>query len=252
MVGGNWKCNGTVSSVKQLVDGLNAASVPDDVDIVCAPTALHVSMVNNTLDKQKYMVGAQNCWTGPGGAFTGEIAADQLQDMGIPWVITGHSERRALCGESSKAVGTKTAYALSKGVKVIACIGETLDERNDGHLEDVLEDQMSALREVVEPQSWAKLAIAYEPVWAIGTGVVASPAQAQDVHAFLRKWVSKNVSVEVAKDLRILYGGSVKANNCVELAQQEDIDGFLVGGASLDAKEFAAICNANANVASAA
>jgi triosephosphate isomerase (TIM) len=177
LVGGNWKCNGTVESVKTLVSDLNAGTFPSDVEVVCAPTFVHLPMVQASLD-DRFQISAQNCWTAP-GAYTGEISADMLANMGIPWVITGHSERRALCGESSTDVGKKTAYALGKGLKVIACVGETLPQRETGKLWDVLSEQMSALKDSISLSDWAKVVIAYEPVWAIGTGVVATPDQAQ-------------------------------------------------------------------------
>lgn len=177
LVGGNWKCNGTVESVKTLVSDLNAGSVPSDVDIVCAPVFLHLPYVLDNLSF-RFEISAQNCWTTP-GAFTGEVSADMLADMGIPWVITGHSERRALIGETSEHIGEKTAYAINKGLKVIACVGESLPERESGRLWDVLSEQMSGLKDNLSMAAWANVVIAYEPVWAIGTGVVATPDQAQ-------------------------------------------------------------------------
>lgn len=177
LVGGNWKCNGTVASVKTLVSDLNAGSVPSDIEIVCAPVFVHLPYVLDNLNKN-FAVSAQNCWTEP-GAFTGEVSADMLVDMGIPWVITGHSERRALIGETSQHVGEKSAYAIGKGLKVIACVGESLPQRESGELWDVLSEQMSGLKDSLSIADWGKVVIAYEPVWAIGTGVVATPEQAQ-------------------------------------------------------------------------
>lgn len=183
LVGGNWKCNGSVESVKTLVSDLNAGTFPSEVEVVCAPTFVHLPMVQGSLDS-RFQISAQNCWTEP-GAFTGEISADILVNMGIPWVITGHSERRALCGESSAQVGQKTSYALGKGLKVIACVGETLPERESGELWNVLGEQMGALKDSIGLSDWANVVIAYEPVWAIGTGVVATPEQAQVRSALL-------------------------------------------------------------------
>lgn len=243
-VGGNWKANGNVQSVIKLVDELNAGKVPSpsEVDIVCAPPFIYLDYVITHLDKARYQVAAQNCWIGKGGAFTGEVAAEQLRDFGIPWVILGHSERRLLMGESSETVATKTAYALSQGLGVIACIGETLEQRQGGSMFRVLESQMDAL--VASISDWSKVVIAYEPVWAIGTGVVASPEQAQEVHAWLRQYLIKKLGAATADSLRVIYGGSVNDKNCLELAHQEDIDGFLVGGASLQGPAFVTICNA--------
>lgn len=240
-VGGNWKCNGTLESVKKLVSDLNAANVPSDVDIVVAPVFLHLTEVQKTL-KAPFKVAAQNCWVGTGGAFTGEVSAEQLHDMGIPWVIVGHSERRALLAESNDFIGHKAAYALSQDLGVIACIGETLAQRESGKMFDVLTRQLVAIGDNIA--DWDNVVVAYEPVWAIGTGKVATPEQAQEVHAFIRKWFVERVGKEVAEQMRIIYGGSVNDQNAGELARKDDLDGFLVGGASLKGKTFAKICNA--------
>lgn len=207
-----------------------------------SPTFVHLSAVSNSI-VPPFQVAAQNCWTGKGGAFTGEISAEMLRDMDIPWVILGHSERRALCGETNECVGTKVAYALSQDLKVIACIGETLQQRESGQMFSILDGQLRAIANNVGAR-WASVVIAYEPVWAIGTGVVATPVQAQEVHAYIRQWVIDNVDAEVADKVRILYGGSVNDANCGELATMEDVDGFLVGGASLNGASFLKICNA--------
>lgn len=164
-----------------------------------------------------------------------------LKEVGADWVILGHSERRAIFGESDQLVAEKVAFALAEGMKVIACIGETLAEREAGQTEAVVFRQTQAIADVVK--DWSNVVIAYEPVWAIGTGKTASPAQAQEVHAALRKWFTEKVSPEVSDSIRIQYGGSVTAANCRELASQPDIDGFLVGGASLK-PEFVQIVNA--------
>merc|ERR1711904_716125 len=187
----------------------------------------------------KFEVSAQNCWIEGPGAYTGEISAEALGDMDIKWVILGHSERRALNGETNEFVADKCKKALDTGLNVIACIGETLEQRESGKMFDVLDAQMSAI--VAKVEDWTKVVIAYEPVWAIGTGVVATPEQAQEVHAYLRKWFAENVNAQVADSVQILYGGSVNGKNCKDLAVKEDIDGFLVGGASLKAGDFATI-----------
>ncbi|XP_059309041.1 triosephosphate isomerase, cytosolic [Lycium barbarum] len=231
-VGGNWKCNGTSEEVKKIVSTLNAAQVPsqDVVEVVVSPPFVFLPLVKNEL-RPDFHVAAQNCWVKKGGAFTGEVSAEMLVNLSIPWVILGHSERRAILGESNEFVGDKVAYAISQGLKVIACVGETLEQRESGSTIDVVAAQTKAIADKVT--DWSKVVIAYEPVWAIGTGKVASPAQAQEVHAELRKWLQANVSAEVAASTRIIYGGSVNGANCKELAGQPDIDGFLVGGASL-------------------
>eukprot|EP00244_Chara_vulgaris_P010129 TRINITY_DN4545_c0_g1_i1.p1 TRINITY_DN4545_c0_g1~~TRINITY_DN4545_c0_g1_i1.p1 ORF type:complete len:256 (+),score=72.72 TRINITY_DN4545_c0_g1_i1:153-920(+) len=241
-VGGNWKCNGTVESVSKLVDTLNAGEIvsTDIVEVVVAPTFIHVPLVKDRLRKE-IQVSAQNCWVKKGGAYTGEISAEQLVDLGIPYVILGHSERRHILKESHDFVGQKCAYALSKGLKVIACIGETLEEREAGNTMKVCAEQLAAIKEAIG-ENWSDVVVAYEPVWAIGTGKVATPEQAEEVHEGLRKWLAENVSVEVAEATRILYGGSVSAGNCKELAKKPNVDGFLVGGAALK-PEFIDIIN---------
>ncbi|KAI0509827.1 hypothetical protein KFK09_010424 [Dendrobium nobile] len=166
--------------------------------------------------------------------------AEMLVNLGVTWVIIGHSERRALLGESNEFVGEKVAYALSQGLKVIACVGETLEQREAGSTVDVVSAQTKAIAERIS--DWTNVVVAYEPVWAIGTGKVATPAQAQEVHFELRKWLKENVSAEVAESTRIIYGGSVNGANSKELAGQPDVDGFLVGGASLK-PEFVDIIN---------
>ncbi|CAN1167168.1 Triosephosphate isomerase, cytosolic [Linum perenne] len=234
-VGGNWKCNGTSEEVKKIVALLNGAEVPseDVVEVVVSPPYVFLPVVKSEL-RPDFKVAAQNCWVRKGGAFTGEVSAEMLVNLDIPWVILGHSERRALLNESDEFVGDKVAYALAQGLKVIACIGETLEQRESGSTMAVVSAQTKAIAEKIK--SWDNVVLAYEPVWAIGTGKVASPAQAQEVHAELRKWLKDNVSAEVAQSTRIIYGGSVNGGNCKELAGQTDVDGFLVGGASLKAE----------------
>ncbi|PWZ12483.1 Triosephosphate isomerase, chloroplastic [Zea mays] len=246
-VGGNWKCflypliqNGTKDSVSKLVSELNAATLETDVDVVVAPPFIYIDQVKNSLTG-RIEVSAQNVWIGKGGAYTGEISAEQLVDIGCQWVILGHSERRHIIGENDEFIGKKAAYALSQNVKVIACIGELLEEREAGKTFEVCFEQMKAFADSIS--NWADVVIAYEPVWAIGTGKVATPEQAQEVHAAVRDWLTTNISPDVASSTRIIYGGSVNAANCAELAKKEDIDGFLVGGASLKAPDFATIIN---------
>ncbi|KAI9180445.1 hypothetical protein LWI28_004857 [Acer negundo] len=239
-VGGNWKCNGTKDSITKLVSDLNSAKLEADVDVVVSPPFVYIDQVKNSLT-DRIEISAQNSWVGKGGAFTGEISVEQLKDLGCKWVILGHSERRHVIGEDDQFIGKKAAYALSEGLGVIACIGEKLEEREEGKTFDVCFKQLKAFADAVP--SWENIVIAYEPVWAIGTGKVATPLQAQEVHAAVRDWLKTNVSADVASATRIIYGGSVNGGNCAELAKQEDIDGFLVGGASLKGPEFATIVN---------
>ncbi|KAL5561133.1 hypothetical protein UlMin_030880 [Ulmus minor] len=239
-VGGNWKCNGTKDSITKLVADLNSAKLEADVDVVVAPPFVYLDLVKSSLT-DRIEISAQNSWVGKGGAFTGEISVEQLKDIGCKWVILGHSERRHVIGEDDQFIGKKAAYALNEGLGVIACIGEKLEERESGKTFDVCYQQLKAFADAVP--SWENVVIAYEPVWAIGTGKVASPQQAQEVHVAIRDWLKNNVSADVASKIRIIYGGSVNGGNSAELAKEEDIDGFLVGGASLKGPEFATIIN---------
>nr|AEK69741.1 (S)-tetrahydroprotoberberine oxidase [Corydalis saxicola] len=189
-VGGNWKCNGTGEEIKKIVATLNQAEVPsaDIVDVVLSPPYVFLPLVKSSL-RPDFHVAAQNCWVKKGGAFTGEVSAEMLVNLEIPWVILGHSERRALLNESNEFVGDKVAYALSQGLKVIACVGETLEQRESGSTMDVVAAQTKAIADRVS--DWSNVVLAHEPVWAIGTGKVASPAQAQEVHTELKDMASK-------------------------------------------------------------
>lgn len=250
VVGGNWKCNGSLSSLSELVAGLNAAVAAspeffDQVDVIVAPPMLHLAAVLTSISP-KVKVAAQNCHFVGNGAFTGETSADQLVDFGINWVIIGHSERRAnpasgygvMANESSELIAKKVKYAISKGLNVIACIGETLAEREAGRTLDVCKDQLKPIAEILTSEEWAKVVLAYEPVWAIGTGKSATKEDAQKTHADIRGYLAAAVSPDVAAAVRIQYGGSVTPANAADLGAQPDIDGFLVGGASLKATSF--------------
>jgi triosephosphate isomerase len=228
-VGGNFKMNGSVSSIKEIVNNLNNAQLDSNVEVVIAPPALYLLLVREQLRKD-IGVAAQNVYNQPNGAFTGEISVSQLKDSDITWAILGHSERRTILQETDETVASKTKYATENGVSVIWCCGESLEEREAGKTIDVVSKQLEALKSQIS--DWSKVVIAYEPIWAIGTGKVATTEQAQEVHKAIRDWL-KNVSDKVADETRILYGGSVNEKNCGELSKQPDIDGFLVGGASL-------------------
>lgn len=199
-------------------------------DVVCGAPTIYLDFARQKLDA-KYAVAAQNCYKVSKGAFTGEISPAMIKDIGVTWVILGHSERRHVFGESDELIGQKVAHALSENVGVIACIGEKLDQREAGITEKVVFEQTKFIADNVK--DWSKVVLAYEPVWAIGTGKTATPQQAQEVHIKLRNWLKDNVSEQVAQSVRIIYGGSVTGGTCKELASQPDIDGFLVGGASL-------------------
>lgn len=234
-VGGNWKCNGTVKSNADLANSL-AASLPaytKDVDVVVAPTALHIAQAVEHFKNTGVHVAVQNVSKTKNGAYTGEISAEMVKDFGLEWTIIGHSERRHKYGETDADMAEKVALAEAAGLKIIFCIGELLEERKAGKTDEVCKTQMMAVIPVVK--NWDNFVIAYEPVWAIGTGVVATPVEAQEAHAAVRALLSSTVSAEVAAKTRILYGGSVTPENSAELYSKEDVDGFLVGGASLKA-----------------
>jgi len=238
-VGGNFKMNGTHESLIKLVDELNSAKLDESVEVVIAPPALYLLPLRDALRKE-ISVSAQNAYKNKEGAFTGEISAWQLKEEKIHWVILGHSERRSIFKESDNDVAEKTVEAIEQGLQVILCVGESLEEREADKTAQVVERQLQAV--VDKKPDWSKIVIAYEPVWAIGTGKVATPQQAQEVHAGTRAWLKKTVSSDVAEATRIIYGGSVKGDNAATLASQADIDGFLVGGASLK-PEFVTIIN---------
>jgi len=245
LIGGNWKCNGTKASVAKLVKTLNEAGpIPPWVEVVCCVPSIHIGTVLATLRKD-VAVGAQDCSATGYGAYTGELAAEMLKDFGVTWVIVGHSERRTNQNESSELVATKTKAALDAGLSVMVCVGETLEEREAGKIDAVvLDDHMGALKGKFTDAEWDKIAIAYEPVWAIGTGKTATPEQAQEVHASIRAWLVANVSESVAKKVRIQYGGSMKGANAAGLLSKTDIDGGLIGGASLKPEFIAGVASA--------
>jgi len=232
--------NGDKKSISLICSNLKAGPLDPNTEVVIGCPAVYIEHVRSLLPSE-IGVAAQNCYKVASGAFTGEVSPAMLKDVGATWVILGHSERRAIFGESDELIAQKVVHALEQGLKVIACIGETLQEREAGQTEAVVFRQLKAFADVVK--DWSNVVVAYEPVWAIGTGKTATPQQAQEVHAALRKWLVDNVSADVSAKLRIQYGGSVTAANAKELASQPDIDGFLVGGASLKA-EFVNIVNA--------
>ena len=199
-------------------------------EVVIAPPALYLLLTREHL-KPGIEVAAQNVFDKPNGAFTGEISVDQLKDSNITWTLLGHSERRVILQEDDAFVASKTKAALDGGIGVILCCGESLEQREANKTIEVVTAQLKAVKDKVV--DWSKIVIAYEPIWAIGTGKVATTAQAQEVHAAIRAWLKKEVSEKVAVETRIIYGGSVNEKNCKDLSKQEDIDGFLVGGASL-------------------
>ena len=241
-VGGNWKMNGDKTKISSILEFLNGGGMNSDTDVVVAPPALYVSYVIDNLKSNQVQVALQNCHTVASGAYTGEVSAEMGADLGCNWVILGHSERRHKFGESNALIGEKVKHVLTHTkLGVIACVGELLEEREANNTMAVVATQMKAIADNVD--DWSRVVIAYEPVWAIGTGKVASPDQAQEVHSQIRAWLVSNVNQDVSNSTRILYGGSVSAGNCGELSKKPDVDGFLVGGASLK-PDFVQIVNA--------
>ena len=221
---------------------LNDAKCDSNTEVVIAPPALYLLLTREHL-RPGIEVAAQNVFDKPNGAFTGEISVSQLKDSNVTWTLLGHSERRVILQESDSFVAKKTKTALDGGIGVILCCGETLEQREADKTMDVVIAQLSAVAK--EVKDWSKIVVAYEPVWAIGTGKVASNEQAQEVHKGIREWLGKELGQDVADSTRIIYGGSVSEKNCKDLAKEADIDGFLVGGASLK-PAFVDIINAKA------
>ena len=243
-VAGNWKMNGNLATNRALLGELvsNVGRIAGVKIAVCPPFP-YLAQVQQSLSGSGIGWGAQNLSQFDSGAYTGEVSGAMLAEFGCRYVIVGHSERRTLLGESSELVAQKYAAALKAGLTPILCVGETLREREDGSTEVVVAAQLRAVLEQNGAQSFAQAVIAYEPVWAIGTGKTATPDQAQAVHAFIRKTLAAK-DAEIAANVQVLYGGSVKGNNASELFAMPDIDGGLIGGASLDAQEFTKICGA--------
>jgi triosephosphate isomerase len=231
----------------EIVQGLSADT--QGVEVGVCPPAPYLIPVAAKLHGSRVVLGAQNVSPEKPGAFTGELAIEMLLDTGCQWVILGHSERRQFFGDTDEVVNKKVLASLDRGLKVIFCIGEMLEDRQSGRTETVLEVQLAKGLHGLTPEQMAKVVVAYEPVWAIGTGVTASPEQAEETHAFIRKWLSHRFGESVANATQIQYGGSVKADNAKELLAKPNIDGALVGGASLKADQFLAIIRAAHEVA---
>jgi len=241
LIVGNWKMNGSKASVKSLLEGFSDALGSSNVEVAVCPAYPYISLAHSLLEGSQITVCAQNCSAERAGAYTGEVAIDMLVDLCCQWVLVGHSERRVLYAETDETILKKYIASKSAGLQPILCVGETLEERDHGQAFDVVASQLKGLLSSTELDRYAVLA--YEPVWAIGTGKTATSAEAQEMHAFIRSQVSA-IGAGIADSVRILYGGSVKAGNAAELFQQADIDGGLVGGASLVQEEFVAIAKA--------
>ena len=248
LVAGNWKMNGSEAANAELVAGI-AAGMPasDAVELLVCPPFPYLGSVRSQIGDAGIALGAQNVSQHDAGAYTGEVAPSMLKDMGCKYVIVGHSERRELYGETSGTVAEKFHAVQSAGLVPILCVGETLDQREGGGTEGVVAEQLDAVVSLAGIEAFANAVIAYEPVWAIGTGLTATPEQAQSVHAFIRTTLA-GLNEEVAANVQILYGGSCKGDNAAGLFAQPDIDGGLIGGASLKAQDFLAIAEAATQV----
>jgi triosephosphate isomerase len=244
LVAANWKMNGSRAENEHWLQAFGAAP-PPPCDVVVCPPAVYLNQVVRALAGMRAGAGAQNLSQHRAGAWTGEVTAEMLLDVGVHWVIVGHSERRAAYGETDALVAAKAERALAAGLRPIVCVGETLAEREAGRTAAVVGSQIDAVLERCAVDALARGAIAYEPIWAIGTGRTASPEQAQEVHAAIRAQLAAR-DASAAALVHLLYGGSVKPANARELFAQPDIDGGLVGGASLVAEDFLAICAATA------
>jgi len=244
VIAGNWKMHTKSAEAISLTEGIKSGLKGiESKEVVLCPPYVYLSVVQEVLKGSSVRVGAQNGYFQPQGAFTGEISFTMLKDIGCACVIIGHSERRQIFKEDNDSINKKIKAALAVGLKPIFCVGELLEERQDNTTERVIRHQVEAGLDEISPDDFTKIIVAYEPVWAIGTGKNATPEQAQEVHLFIRKLLAHLSSEAIAKDVRIIYGGSVKPDNIDLLSAQEDIDGALVGGASLTAESFIKIVN---------
>lgn len=248
IVAGNWKMHTNLREGVALASAIDKLiqknEINNETGIVIAPPLTHLSLINQVINTERICLAAQNCASEIKGAFTGEVSAKMLSTVGVKAVIIGHSERRAYYGETDEILKKKVRLVLENKMRPIFCCGELLDEREKNNHFNIVKSQIENAIFDFSPEEFSKIIIAYEPVWAIGTGVTASAAQAQEMHAFIRKILSDKFGEQAAENTSILYGGSVKASNAQELFSQKDVDGGLVGGASLDADEFFGIIKA--------
>ena len=241
IVAGNWKMNNNKSETAELIQALKSLSFSTDVRVMIAPAFTHLAQAEELTQGGRIEVLAQNMNANDSGAFTGEISAKMLHSIGINKVILGHSERRAYYNETDVGLKQKVKTALTYDMEVVFCFGEELDQRKAGSHFEVVQSQLETALFDLNSSEWSKIILAYEPVWAIGTGENASPEQAQDIHAFIRGLIASKYDEDLAKDVSILYGGSVKPANASAIFSQPDVDGGLIGGASLNAEDFTAI-----------
>lgn len=243
LIAGNWKMHGSESQAQALAKGIQlGASGYTDLDILILPAFVHLAAVRDVLKHTALLWGAQDLYIGAQGAYTGEVSGAMLKDIDCQYVLVGHSERRSLFHEDLTLVAAKFKAAIEAGLTPLLCVGETRSQREQGETEQVIREQLESVIRIAGISAFQQAVIAYEPVWAIGTGLNATPEQAQAVHAFIRELISQN-NVDIGKTIRILYGGSMKPENAATLLAMPDIDGGLIGGASLDANSFLAICD---------
>lgn len=244
IVAGNWKMNKNLEETEILIDEL-AAKLPDtDAEVIVAPTFVNLASAVRHLESSVIQVAAQNMHFAANGAFTGEISSDMLKNIGVEVVILGHSERRSHFGETNELLAKKVKTAIEANLNIIFCFGEELEQRKSEAHFSVVEEQLKSALFDLEAKAWNNIVLAYEPVWAIGTGETASPEQAQEMHAFIRKTIADAFGDQVANKVAILYGGSVKPNNAKDIFSKPDVDGGLIGGASLKADDFVDIIKA--------
>ncbi|MEC7620010.1 MAG: triose-phosphate isomerase [Bacteroidota bacterium] len=241
IVAGNWKMNNNKSETADLIQALKSLSFSADVRVMVAPAFTHLAQAEELTQGGRIEVLAQNMNANDSGAFTGEISAKMLNSIGINKVILGHSERRAYYNETDAELKQKVKTALTHDMEVVFCFGEELDQRKAGSHFEVVQSQLETVLFDLNSTEWSKIILAYEPVWAIGTGETASPEQAQDTHAFIRGLIASKYDEDLAQDVSILYGGSIKPANASAIFSQPDVDGGLIGGASLNAEDFKAI-----------
>jgi len=244
IVAGNWKMNNDLKQTEVLLRDLKKENKTSNAEVMVAPAFVNLQSAVSELSTSNIEVIAQNMHFAESGAYTGEVSASMLKAIGVQTVILGHSERRAYFNETDVSLAKKVDQALSHDLRIIFCFGEELSDRKSGNEENVVENQIKNALFHLEASAFKNIVLAYEPVWAIGTGETASPEQAQDMHAFIRKTLQDNYGNEVADDMTILYGGSVKPANAKEIFSKPDVDGGLIGGASLKAEDFFAIVNA--------
>lgn len=243
LIAGNWKMNGSLTLLDSMNQTLSSARISSSVDVAIIPPFTLLMQAGKVLEGRGIGLGAQTLHPESSGAYTGEVSASLLKECGVSHVLVGHSERRTLFNEDDQAVLVRVKAALDAGLVPILCVGETLEEREADQVETVVLGQVRTVMDALSQEQCSRLVIAYEPVWAIGTGRTATPEQAQQVHAMIRSWLSDKEPA-LGEGMRLLYGGSMKADNAADLLSQPDIDGGLIGGASLKPDDFIAICHA--------